>query len=439
VISTRIALAEGPEPSASAAESRPSAGSHRLLALLGGTTNWGDAAVALRHLAWPNALVRGSEIEAYESAFAERVGRQYGFSFLAGRIGLYAILRALGVGPGAEVLIQVPTHIVVANAIRYVGAEPVFVDCTFESFNIDLEQAERRISPRTRAIVIQHTFGIPVDMERVRRLASAHGLKVIEDCVHALGASFADRPVGSFGDASFFSTEETKTISTTMGGMAVTDDIGIAEQLRQLQAACAWPGGSLVARYVLKLAAYHALTEPHVHGVTRKAYELMGKRNPLPGPTVAAERAGARPSGYMRRLSNAQAALGLRQLLRLEANVAHRRQISAIYRSALADAVHGVVVPERANPCFVRYPVWVTDRSKAVSRLRRRAVAGTWFNSVLGEARDPRDVGYELGSCPRAEAASQHLVNLPTHQRVSVDDAQRLAELVRPFAVDPSV
>jgi dTDP-4-amino-4,6-dideoxygalactose transaminase len=412
----------------------------RLIALLGGTTSWGDAMGAMRHLLWPNSLVEGSSLPAYEEAFAQRVGRRWGFGFLAGRVGLYGILRALGVGTGDEVLLQVPTHVVVANAIRYVGARPVFVDCDLRTFNLDLDEAERLVTPRTRAIVVQHTFGVPVDMDRVDALARRHGIAVVEDCVHALGATYHGRPVGSFGQASFFSTEETKTISTTMGGVALTDDPELADRLRSFQAECSDPPASLVARYVLKLAAYHVLTEPHLHRLTRAAYEALGRRNPLPGPTVAAERAGRRPAGYARRLGNAQAALGLRQLRRLDGNVAHRRRISQIYRSALADAgVAGIRAPDDAEPAFVRYPVWVADRGVAVDRLRPRAVAGTWFNSVLGESADPAVVGYEGGSCPRAEAAARHLVNLPTHGRVTADDAERLVELVRPLAEDPSI
>jgi perosamine synthetase len=414
-------------------------GDDRLIALLGGTTSWGDVLVAARHLGWPPGLVQGSEIEAFESAFAERVERRSAVSFLAGRIGLYGILRALEVGEGDEVLLQVPTHVVVANAIRYVGARPVFVDSSLDSYNIDLTDAERRISSRTRAIVVQHTFGIPVDMDRVQALAAQHGLAIIEDCVHALGATYGGRPIGSFGNASFFSTEETKTISTTMGGMAVTDDARVADRLRRFQAECEWPPRSLVARYVLKLAVYHALTEPRLHRLTRAGYELLGRRNPLPGPTVAAERSGARPAGYERRLANAQAALGLRQLRRLDANLAHRRRISTIYQLGLAEAgVTAPLIPDGAEASFVRYPVWIADRDAAVSRLRRRAVAGTWFNSVLGEARDPSVAGYEAGSCPRAEAAARHLVNLPTHGRVSEEDAKRLVALVRPLTADPS-
>ena len=107
-------------------------------------------------------------------------------------------------------LVQAPTHVVIPNAVTYLGARPVFVDCRRETYNMDLQRAEELITPKTKAIVVQHTFGVPVDMDAACALAERHGLFLIEDCVHALGARFRGRPIGSFGIASFFSTEETK-------------------------------------------------------------------------------------------------------------------------------------------------------------------------------------------------------------------------------------
>src|SRR5918996_5052818 len=107
--------------------------SRRRLAMLGGTTTGADCRIALRHLASPRRLVRGPSIAAYEQAFADRIGVQCASSFAAGRVGLYGVLRCLGIGRGDEVLLQVPTHIVVANAIRYTGARPVYVDCRLDT------------------------------------------------------------------------------------------------------------------------------------------------------------------------------------------------------------------------------------------------------------------------------------------------------------------
>jgi dTDP-4-amino-4,6-dideoxygalactose transaminase len=397
------------------------------VAVLGGTTTLADCLVAMRSLAAPRRLVRGPAIAQYERAFARQIGVRYAYSFSSGRVGLYGLLGALGVGPGDEVLLQVPTHIVVPNAIRYTGARPVYVDCRLDSYIMDLEQAERRITPKTKAFVLQHTFGIPADIDAALELAQRHGVALIEDCVHALGATYAGRQVGSFGRVAFFSTEETKTISSTMGGMVTTDDPELAAQVEAFQASCAWPSASLTARYIVKFALYYLLTQPHVHRYVRALYELFGRRHPLPRATANEEFYGARPANYEQRLSNAQAALALRQLRRLDSNLAHRRAVANVYSARLSE--WGVAEPQppaKAEPAFLRYPLWVRDRAAATRLAAPHAVLGTWFTSVLEEATSPAHGDYQLGSCPRAEAAARHLVNLPTHLRVGARDAEAI-------------
>jgi dTDP-4-amino-4,6-dideoxygalactose transaminase len=400
-------------------------------ALLGGTTTRRDVMTAIRHLVLPRSLVDGPSIGLFERSFAARTGTRHAVSFAAGRVGLYGILRCLGIGPGDEVLVPVPTHVVVANAVRYSGARPVYVDCDLSTYNIDLGQAEERVTGRTRALLVQHTFGIPVDMEKALALAGRNGLHLIEDCVHALGSAFGPRQVGTFGRAGFFSTEETKTISTTMGGMVTTDDDDLAGRLREFQRACRLPPADQAARYLLKLVVYHALTEPYTHVLARAAYELGGRHHPLPRPTELAELRGERPAGFATRLSNGQAAVGLTQLAGLEANLAHRRHVAEHYRALLAP--YGFRLPQPppgSSPAYVRFPLWVQDRPAAERAMGTRAVLGTWFTSVLEEAVDPRYGGYVRGSCPRAEDAARHLVNLPTHGRVTERDAEELAARV---------
>ena len=404
----------------------------RCLALLGGTTRWSDCVEALRYLLTPAQLVQGAKIKEYEDAFARTVGGKYAISFSSARVGLYGLLRALGVGEGAEVLLSVPTHIVVANAIRYTGARPVYVDCRLEDYNIDLGEAERRITPRSRVLLLQHTFGIPVDMDAALAFARRHNLVVIEDCVHALGARYDGRRMGTFGRGAIFSTEETKTISTVMGGMAVTNDPHLASVLQTVQASCSWPPMWLAAGYLMKFVVYYLLTEPHVHRLAGLAYEIFGRRNPL-GPTTLEERKGLRPRKYERRLSNGQAAVGLCQLSNLENSLGHRELIANAYRDRLSGC--GLRLPQppaKAEPSFVRYPVWVEDRPRVIRALAPHVMLGKWFTSVLQESESPEVAGYEPGSCPRAEQAAQHLINLPTHPRVSERDARMLAtELIK--------
>lgn len=403
----------------------------RLVGQLWGTTNSQDILSAARYFLGGKQLVKGPAIATYEQEFAHRVGVRHAISLASGRVALFALLKEMGIGAGDEVLLQVPTHIVVANAIRYAGAKPVYVDCALDTYNMDLNQAEQRITARTRVLLIQHTFGIPVNMDEAMALAKRYDLILIEDCVHALGATYRHQPVGSFSQAAFFSTEETKMISSIMGGMAVTNDDLLAQGLRAFQKTCQWPSPTLVRRYLSKLIVNHLLGHPYVHHLTRPVY-LFLRKNPrmylAPGATSSAEMAGqgsdqSLPPNYKMRLSNAQAALALRQLRRLDANLTHRRLVAEIYRRMLAPL--GLRVPdppENSQPSYVRYPIWVGNRAEAMRAAAPHAVLGQWFNTVLEESIDPQAGLYLPGSCPNAEAAAEHLVNLPTHPRVHRED-----------------
>ena len=178
----------------------------------------------------------------------------------------------------------------------------------------------------------------------------------------------------------------------------------------------------------MKFVVYYMLTEPSVHRFARVAYERLGRRNPLPVPTTLEERRGQRPRDYERRLSNGQAALGLAQLRSLQRNLEHREFVANAYEDSLSPCgLRLPEVPSKAEPSFVRYPVWVEDRPTVIRALAPHAVVGTWFTSVLEEAESPEAAGYAPGSCPHAEQAAQHLINLPTHSRVSERDVKMLA------------
>src|SRR5262249_34293237 len=143
----------------------------------------------------------------------------------------------------------------------------------------------------------------------------------------------------------------------------------------------------LVERYLLKLALYHVLMEPHLHRYARALYERMGRRHPLPRPTTGLEERGGWPAHVEQRLSNAQAALGLRQLRRLDSNLAHRRAVAEASAERLsAQGFRLPPPPACAQPAYVRYPLWVVDRASAVRTVGRHALLGTWFSSVLEDA-----------------------------------------------------
>ena len=362
----------------------------------------------------------------YEHEFAKKIGVRYAYSFNSGRVALYALLKVLMIGDEDEVILQVPTHIVVANAIKYLGAIPVYVDCCLDTYNINLELLEKKITKNTKALILQHTFGIPVNLDTALAIANKHGLIVIEDCVHSLGATYEGKQVGSFGLGAIFSTEETKTITTTMGGIAVTNDLKIAEGLEKFQLSCPWPTEEQVIRYLIRFIAYHILTYPYLHYYSRKIYEML--RHPsqasfAPNTATEEEQQGRKPPTYEQRLSNAQSILALRQLNRLDENISHRRLIASLYNDKLIQ--YGFAVPKpstKSQPAYVRYPVWVNQPSLTFKYSSNIVQLGEWFDSILLESKSPEYGNYQEGTCTCAEEAIKHLINLPTHSRVKVKD-----------------
>ena len=153
----------------------------------------------------------------------------------SGTAGLHLALLALGIGAGDEVIVPSFTFIAAANAIRYVGAVPVFVDIDPVTLNMDPECVATAITPRTRALMVVHTFGCPADMGALLEIAERHGLKVIEDACEAIGAEYRGRKVGTFGDAGVFAFYPNKQITTGEGGMVVVRDAEVAASIRSLR------------------------------------------------------------------------------------------------------------------------------------------------------------------------------------------------------------
>ncbi len=216
--------------------------------------------------------------------------------------------------------------------------------------------------------------------------------------------------------------------------MGVTDDPQIAARLADFQARCAWPDRAETVRHLLKLVVYHAAAQPYVHPYTQPVDSVLGRRRTrlAPPATHADEQRGLRPRNYEVRLSNAQAAVALRQLDRLEHNVAHRRAVARAYERELAAVGARIPTPcEKAEPAYLRYPLWVGDRVAPTEAVAARAVLGGWFTSIIGEALDREELGYRTGSCPNAELANRHLVNLPTHPRVDGSDVESIVAAVK--------
>jgi perosamine synthetase len=180
-------------------------------------------------------LSLGPQMGAFEAAMAAYIGVPYAIAVSSGTSGLHLCVRALGIGEGDEVIVPSFAFIAVANVVRYERATPVFVDIDPVTLNLDPEKVEAAITPRTRAILAVHTFGVPAEMEGILEIAQRHHLRVIEDACEAIGAEYDGKNAGSFGDAAVFAFYPNKQITTGEGGMIVTRDPALARKMRALR------------------------------------------------------------------------------------------------------------------------------------------------------------------------------------------------------------
>ncbi|MBI3631486.1 MAG: aminotransferase class I/II-fold pyridoxal phosphate-dependent enzyme, partial [Candidatus Staskawiczbacteria bacterium] len=204
-----------------------------------------DIGLVLRLIFSPWKWKKGKIIKELENEFKKYIGVKYAFSFNSGRSSFYAILRTLDLPKDTEVLLQAFTCNAAVNPILWQNLSPVYVDCDENSFNMDMDDLKKKISAlgktQGKVLMIQHTFGLPANMDEVLSIVRQNGLILIEDCAHALGAEYKNQKVGTFGKAGFFSFSRDKVISSVYGGMVVANDDVLAEKLKKLQNEFGYP------------------------------------------------------------------------------------------------------------------------------------------------------------------------------------------------------
>lgn len=337
--------------------------------------------------------------------------------FWRGRVAMYAILRALGIGPGDEVVVPAFTCVAVPNAVLYTGATPVYADIDEATYTVEPAAVAAAITPRTRAVLAQNTFGLSADLDALREVAAPHGAVVIDDCTHGLGGAYKGRPNGASSHAAFYSTQWSKPISTGLGGIAVTTDAALAGELAAIERAAPQPSVRDRALLAAMLVARERIATARTIRAGRAAYRAVSRAGLVPGSSSGGELAGTEmPEAFVARLSGFQARLAARRLAVLDAVVRRRRAVAGSYSSWLT--AHGRTAahePDWAEHAYLRYPIRVRDRAAFVAEAERRGVLlGDWFHSPLYPIDDNLERwGYRRGSSPVAERVSGEIVNLP--------------------------
>lgn len=359
------------------------------------------------------------------------------FTFWKGRVALYAILKAINLGPGDAVFIPGYTCQVVPSAVVFLGGKPVYADVEEESYNLSwktLEESWRKTNGiRPRAIIIQHTYGIPVEAAPIIEWARSEGLSVIEDCAHVMGSTYRGIPCGRLGDAAFFSSQWNKPITTGLGGWAVANSPVLAERLRRLAAGFAKPNLLETGGLALQYFAHRLFFRPQLYWRLMAIYRFLTEKGLAIGSSSVEELAVDMPRRYTLGMSSFQKNLLRLRLAGAAANIAHRRWLADFYTETLKGAgIEPPRLPPNSQAVMARYPVKVKDKTRILSVAQKKGLElGDWFVSPLHNLLNYWEkLGYRAGSCPVGEELSRTVVNLPTHPGVTPKEAAKIASLV---------
>ena len=336
--------------------------------------HWDDFNAAFQRVMRSGHFIMGPEVKAFEAECAAYLGVKHAIGLNSGTDALYIALRALGIGPGDEVITTPFTFFATAEAISHVGATPVFVDIEEGSFNLDPDLIEPAITSRTKAIIPVHLFGRPCDMDRIQAIADKHGLKLVEDCAQSFGATWKGRKTGSmgtFGCYSFFPTKNLNAFGD--GGLLSTDDDALADTARMLR----------------------------VHGSRKKYFN----------ETV----------GYNSRLDELQAAMLRVKLPHLDSWNEARRQVALRYWD-MFQGHDGIVAPDVVDGhVFHQYTIRLKgmDRDTLQAKLAEAGVGTMVYYPVPCHKLKLYQESHAKVCCPQAERMAREVLSLPVWPELS--------------------
>lgn len=352
-------------------------------------------------------LTTGPTVDRFERALTSATRAEHAVAVNSGTSALHAMYFAAGIGPGDEIITSPLTFAATANAALYLGATVRFVDVEPDTGNLDPDLVEAAITDRTRAIVPVDFAGHPAEYDRLRAIADRHGLRLLADAAHSLGATYKGRPVGTLADASELSFHPVKPVTTAEGGAVVTDDAELAARARRFR----------------------------THGITKDPTEMD---HPDEGGWWYEQHA----LGFNYRLTDVQAALGTSQMRKLDRFLGRRRAIAALYDGMLAD-VDALEQPGRRDdvePGWHLYVVRTRDpalRKPLFDALRAHGLGVQVHYLPVYWHPYYASIGYRRGLCPEAERYYAGAISLPIYPAMQDDDVERVVAALRRFSRTP--
>lgn len=359
--------------------------------------------------------ILGKTVEKFEREFADYCGVKYAVGVGNGSDALVLALKACNIRPGDEVITTAMSFSATAEAITSVGAVPVFADCTKDTYEIDPIEIEKKRTDRTKAVIPVHLYGQCADMDAINKIAKEHGLKVIEDCAQAAGATYKGEKAGSLGDAGCVSFFPTKNLGGAGdGGIIITNNESIYRQCRALRV----HGSGLDGLYTYGIQNEIEISEESVNfnGNLPKYFNFV--------------------TGYNSRLDAVQAALLSVKLPYLDGWNAGRREIAKQYDERIKNpAIVKPVIAENNTHIYYVYAVTTEKRDKFREYLKENEItSGVYFPVPFHLQMVYKDLGYQKGDMPNAEFVAEHSVVLPMFPELTQEEINKVIDIVNAWA-----
>jgi perosamine synthetase len=385
------------------------------------TLTFGDSLLSLWFLLLQ--LLGIKSIRKSRELFLDEVDKLFkfkkGFLFGSARSSLFALLKTLNYDKGSEVLVTGFTCEVVPNAVINAGYIPIYVDINTVNYCMDSIIAEKLITKKTKVIIIQHTFGIPAQIEELIGIAKKHDLYIIEDCAVSLGSKYKGKLTGTFGDASIFSFELSKTITSCWGGMLLlnTNKDNVIEKMKEFYEKVPEQKRYQHLKALFQLGISGILYRPSIYIIGKYLITLLFKLKIFSPSTSFIETEGGLSENYLVKLSNEQIKIVHRQYLRLDKLVEQKVIVKNKFLDVFSDILDNKYkkLVSKNDVTLLRFPMLTDDRSRILDWFEFKNIElGFWFTAPLSSKTiDHKVFKYSPGSCPNSELISKNIINLP--------------------------
>lgn len=338
-----------------------------------------------------------------------------------GRVALYLMLKGLGVGRGDKVAVQAFTCIAVPEGVMATGAKPLWIDIVKDGVTMDAGDLASKLDKTVKAIVVQHTYGIPADINPLKEIANDFNIPIIEDCAHTYYSTYKGKRVGTFGVGSFYSFEWGKPLVAGIGGAAVFNDEHLYQKVKGIGKSLVYPDWKKKIKLNLQYYAFKILNRPILYWPVKRLFHILGSLgmaesnyNPVESDKeLAADFGMTMISSFKQNL--------FRQIPDIENNAGLRISIAEKYRKSIKNCSTSIV-PEDSKVVLVRYPLWADNKKYLLKAAKKQNIElSEWYSSPVHplDQHEWLSVGYQAKSCPNAEIASKRIITLPIHKNVS--------------------